>query len=445
MKQLCWGILLCSGLWGQQATPPKPLAAEDSVVMVKGMGTSSLHQGSGVVVAPGVVATNAHVVSGAVTAVVAKGKDFWVVREFCVEPDRDLCLLTVPGLTVPPAQVGTPEDARPGRPVHSIGYPGGVLQIRAGNLVATWSFLGSHLIQANAPIAPGSSGGGLFTDDGRLLGITTFIYGGNGRLNFSIPIDWIGRLQVDGSLRAKLICPGVARENVTQEFLEHIADDPVNWDSWYALSQFWVQDSPEDPNAWYARGIALSLRLHQQTEQPGVEVDPRLLEESLAAYQRAVKLGPRLSKVWNNLGAALDRLGRFEDARKAFQQAIELKPEDPLPWLNLGSTLLSDRKCQRALAPFRKGLSLQGDNAVAWSRLAYCEGVVGHWTEATRCYRIALRLCPMRSTWWGDLYQACLRGNDPGGAASALERLRGLDPDLAQQLEATERGSKKSH
>jgi len=437
MKRVWFGLVLGLCLCGQE--PPAATLPENSVVLVVGMYGGTTHQGSGVVVAPGIVATNAHVVSGASTAVIRKGTERWYVREFCVEPDRDLCLMTVPGLTVTPALAGVPGEMAPGSAVLSIGFPNGVMQVRSGRLIAGWSFRGSRLLQSDAPIAPGSSGGGLFSQDGKLLGITTFIYGGNGKVNFSIPIDWIGRLQKGGVIRAELICPGMARDNITQEFFEHITEDPANWDSWDALSRSWIQEAPEDPNAWFARGLALSLRLRKETQQPEATVDPKLLKETLVVYQRAVQLGPRLSKTWNNLGVALDNLSRFEEARKAFRQAIQLKPDDALPWLNLGSNYSSDRMYREALEPFRKGLALEPDNALGWSRLAYCESSVGQWTDAVRDYRIALRLCPVRLDWWTDLYQACLKVQDVPGAESALERLRILDPDLARKLEVPNR------
>jgi len=446
MKTVALGITLCCSLWAQETPPPRYQANPGaSVVLVKGLHEGAFRQGSGVVVAPGIVATNAHVVSGAGTVAVIKGSDQWIVREFCVEPERDLCLLTVPGLTMTPAVVGKPEEAMNGRSVRSIGYPDGVLQSRPGQLVATWSYQGSQLLQSNAPIAPGSSGGGLFTEDGKLLGITTFIYGGNGRLNFSIPIDWIGRLRGDGVLRAKLSCPGLARENITQTFFEHITEDPANLDSWDALSRFWVQDSPEDPNAWFARGLALRLLEDRYLERSGGEVDTRLLEDSITAYRRAVQFGPNSAKAWNNLGVALDHLSRFGEARRAFERAIELQPQEPLAWLNLGSTLINNQQYKLALVPFKKGLALQGDNALGWSRLAYCQGALGSWGEAIRSYQIALRWCPFRAAWWGDLYQACLRVRDAEGAAAALVKLRELEPDLARRMEELEKPVKQGH
>jgi hypothetical protein len=53
---------------------------------------------------------------------------------------------------------------------------------------------GSHVVQTTAPISPGSSGGGLFDAEGRLVGITTFQRRDSQNLNFALPSDWIGQV-----------------------------------------------------------------------------------------------------------------------------------------------------------------------------------------------------------------------------------------------------------
>lgn len=46
-------------------------------------------------------------------------------------------------------------------------------------------------IQTTAPISPGSSGGGLFDADGRLIGITALKFKDSENLNFALPADWV--------------------------------------------------------------------------------------------------------------------------------------------------------------------------------------------------------------------------------------------------------------
>jgi tetratricopeptide (TPR) repeat protein len=53
----------------------------------------------------------------------------------------------------------------------------------------------------------------------------------------------------------------------------------------------------------------------------------RRLEEAVASYQRAIEINPALHATINNLGNALRGLGRFEDAHNAYRAAILLAPE----------------------------------------------------------------------------------------------------------------------
>jgi hypothetical protein len=50
------------------------------------------------------------------------------------------------------------------------------------------------VIQTTAPISPGSSGGGLFDERGKLVGITTLQARSGQNLNFAVPADWISEL-----------------------------------------------------------------------------------------------------------------------------------------------------------------------------------------------------------------------------------------------------------
>jgi len=55
------------------------------------------------------------------------------------------------------------------------------------------------LIQTSAAISPGSSGGGLFNDQGRLMGITTFKVKGGDNVNIALPVSWVSELGVTGA------------------------------------------------------------------------------------------------------------------------------------------------------------------------------------------------------------------------------------------------------
>ncbi|MCX6676839.1 MAG: tetratricopeptide repeat protein [Methanothrix sp.] len=61
--------------------------------------------------------------------------------------------------------------------------------------------------------------------------------------------------------------------------------------------------------------------------------------DAIKAYDKAIKINPRLSDVWYNKGYALDILGKLENAIKAFDKAIEINPQDPDVWYNKSNAL----------------------------------------------------------------------------------------------------------
>lgn len=414
------------------SSPPGP-PPEACVALVEGLfpGTYS-HQGSGVVVAPGILATNAHVVVGASVVRIRKDDQTWETRDYCVEPDLDLCLLRIPGLTMPVATLGTSADLDPGQPVLSIGYPGAKgPRTHPGTLVSTWRFRGDHLLQANALIQPGSSGGGLFSADGKLLGITTFMLSDAGLASFSVPITWVRGLLSGDAGAGQLVCRRMSMEEIQRSFVDNMTADPENWPSWGLLARTWIQDSPGNPDAWYAQGIALMLR-SQGLEEGTLKVR----EEAAAAFRKAVDLKPDFARAWNNLGIALASLNAFEGGEQALERAVQLSPGYASAWLNLGSVQMEAKQFEQAVQSLGRGLALQPDDTLGWSRLAYCEAALGRWEEAAGHYRVALGHRPFQAEWVGEMYRAYRQAGNQEAAAKALARLKVLNPALAKSLAA---------
>src|SRR5437879_151632 len=98
------------------------------------------------------------------------------------DPATDLALLKVDGLSAPAMPRGKVDDLRPGQIVLAIG--------RAGSLKATFGTISAvssswrgwrgseieHLIQTNAPLYPGFSGGPLVDVDGRAIGMNSWVF-----------------------------------------------------------------------------------------------------------------------------------------------------------------------------------------------------------------------------------------------------------------------------
>ncbi|MRG95990.1 trypsin-like peptidase domain-containing protein [Polyangium spumosum] len=153
--------------------------------------------GSGFIVSPdGLVVTNAHVVHGAerVRVQLADGREF-EAKILGEDEKLDVALLAMRGASgLPVAELGTSEVLRVGDYLVAIGSPFGLRHtVTLGIVSAKERVLGlgpfDHLIQTDASINPGSSGGPLFDGRGRVVGVSTVIHARGQGIGFAIPID----------------------------------------------------------------------------------------------------------------------------------------------------------------------------------------------------------------------------------------------------------------
>jgi hypothetical protein len=158
--------------------------------------------GSGVVIAPEQMITNCHVLTKAKSLTVQRRNTTHKARLLFADVDRDLCLLKVPGMIAPSVAVAPLSAIRVGERVIAIGAPLGLELTLSDGLVS--SFIRDEndkitRIQISVPISHGSSGGGLFDLNGRLIGITNAIMDKAQNLNFAIPAEWIKEVPKRGA------------------------------------------------------------------------------------------------------------------------------------------------------------------------------------------------------------------------------------------------------
>ena len=136
--------------------------------------------------------TNKHVVEGARDVRIRQGTKTWPAKVVAVDKHRDVCVLEVKGKIW---RDTNRIDIRPsstlavGEKVYAIGAPEGLELSMSEGIISGLrkDESGALLVQTTAPISHGSSGGGLFDAQGRLIGITTFTVREGQNLNFAIP------------------------------------------------------------------------------------------------------------------------------------------------------------------------------------------------------------------------------------------------------------------
>jgi hypothetical protein len=159
-----------------------------------------LSRGSGFIVSEdGLIATNHHVIAGGYTArvVFGDGSTCSVAAVKGLDPESDLAILKTKRSDSPALCLGTNDLPTIGTKVYAIGTPLGVLtNTLSEGLVSGHRKLDDtlSLVQTTAPISPGSSGGPLLTEDGKVAGMTSsaILHGQN--LNFGIPAQKIAML-----------------------------------------------------------------------------------------------------------------------------------------------------------------------------------------------------------------------------------------------------------
>lgn len=152
-------------------------------------------QGSGVVVARDTVVTNRHVVEGAARVRVQWQGHGLPARVARLDAERDLARLRVGRLRAPPASLRPSDSLEVGERVYTVGAPQGLdLSLSEGLVSRLKPDRDAFLIQTTAPISKGSSGGGLFDSQGRLVGVTAFALREGQGLNFALPTEWITEL-----------------------------------------------------------------------------------------------------------------------------------------------------------------------------------------------------------------------------------------------------------
>jgi len=185
--------------------------------------------GSGFIVrADGVVVTNAHVVAGATSVLVAMrdGKRY-TARVVGADETNDLAVLKLDVKGLPVAPLGTSDNLLVGEWAVAIGNPfgfvlgnsepsvtAGVISATGRNLVGGAEGGGVYvdMIQTDAAINPGNSGGPLINADGEVIGVNSSIYspsGGSVGLGFAIPINRARRVAEDLLAHGKVRRPWV--------------------------------------------------------------------------------------------------------------------------------------------------------------------------------------------------------------------------------------------
>lgn len=179
--------------------------AGGSTVKIVGDGCGEIQEGSGFVVAPGVVVTNAHVIAGIAHPMVVDGAGAHQTTVVSFDPSFDLAVLRVNGISEPPL-VLDPAQSQRGVQAAVLGYPGGgpFTAVPAG-VMADFEAQGRdiygqgltvrNVYEIQAVVRPGNSGGPLVQPDGQVIGVVFSRSTANGDIGYALAspgvLSWV--------------------------------------------------------------------------------------------------------------------------------------------------------------------------------------------------------------------------------------------------------------
>ena len=151
----------------------------------------------------------------------------------------------------------------------------------------------------------------------------------------------------------------------------------ITWQDHTSLWSDVVSKSHHNYRAHYNLGLALKKQGRT--------------EEAIEHYLQALRIKPDFEDAHNNLGTALDKQGRTEEAIEHYLQALQIKPDYVDAHYNLGNALKKRGRTAEAIEHYLQALRIKPDHEEAHNNLAIAlfrkgniEGAIAHFRKALR-------------------------------------------------------------
>ncbi|MDP2787727.1 MAG: tetratricopeptide repeat protein [Pseudomonadota bacterium] len=374
-------LALLAGLFAQNLTAATPTEiyarASQAVLVLEGRdadGSVQL-QASATALGDGVAVTQCDRLDSAEKWVVIQASKDFIAYPRERDEARNLCRLDVPGLRAAKPDIVPLEQVRVGQRVYAIGNALGLgLSLSEGLVSGIRAMNGESWLQTTAALAPGSEGGALFDEQGRLLGVTDYRKRAGQNVNFAAPAAW----------------------------LPHIAG-----------------------RAGQPDGIS---KLRSEANRLARVNDWKGLAEVAMAWSR---LQPEASEPWSWLGAAREGLQDNSAAAEAYEKALARTPDSVAVRLDVVRMQLLQNQAVQALETLRPGLDQNQEDTRLWFAKGVTELMLGHAEEAEKAFQETVRLDVWHASAWSRLFETAIDRGDYRAAQQAASHLTEIDPTRA--------------
>ena len=301
-------------------------------------------------------------------------------------PDIDLAVITFStSNTYPLADLGDSSKATSGLVAYVVGYPDPFPGVPERQYFTDSSEIQSRLttgekgyqIIHDGSFTPGSSGGGIFDREARLIGINgQYISEGNTGKAYGTGIP----LEIYLAARNSFTTP----ESLTppQDFVSEGKRKLKQQDYLGAITEFdqALASNPNDLNALSGRAEAYYWQDN--------------FEAAIQDFNTVIQLNPDNATFLFYRGTAHGQLEEYQKAIADYNQAILLNPDDANAYNNRGNSYGNLGEEQKAIADYNQAILLDPDYAFAYNNRGISHRNLGEYEKAIADYNQAILLDP---------------------------------------------------
>jgi len=224
----------------------------------------------------------------------------------------------------------------------------------------------------------------------------------------------------------------------TEMFLTHLDEDgndspPILIANSTASNR--AVNLPEFINIDYDDLLTISaptIEYYRHYERGNALRDEERFEEAAAEYRLALAAEPTSTRVNNNLGLCLVRMGRYEQAAEHYRTALDLFPDDPrsvMLYCNLGYALAAQKRLDEAIVQYLRALELDPRHLTTHLNLASALAGQGKVDQAIELCHTALEIDPKSARAHYELGQLYYNTNQLHEAITHWRKTIEINPE----------------
>ena len=157
-------------------------------------------------------------------------------------------------------------------------------------------------------------------------------------------------------------------------------------------------------------------------------------EQAEVNFRKAVQFNSSYIGALNNLGIALQKLGKFEDSINTLTKVVGLKPDYAQAFNNLGISLKEDGRLDLSVEAFKSAIKIRKDYAEAFNNLGITFRLKNELLASSEALKMALKIKPNFAEALRNLGRTFQEMGNLDEAIKTFKKALELNPKLFQVL-----------